>query len=162
MSKVVRTFAFGMATALLCVQPVAAQVPLSAKLSAHQTWTMSAPLNQQNPDCVETWSIFADGKMTIQSGAERVQKQWRVGEGDESQSLYLRRMSSTGGLDCLKNENAPFEEPQPEALEPLWVLAFNENDTLLLCNPLFVKTEYDGKLTRRYGDNCWGKLVPAD
>lgn len=162
MTKVVRTSALGMATALLCVQPVAAQVPLSQRLSAHQTWTMSAPLNQLNPDCVETWTIFADGKMAIQSGAERVQKQWRVGEGDESQSLYLRRMSSTGGLDCLKNENAPFEEPQPEALEPLWVLAFNANDTLLLCNPLYVKTEHDGKLTRRYGDNCWGKLVPAD
>ena len=153
--------ALGIIIASLCGQSVAAQDALSAKLVAQQKWAMSAPLNKPTPDCVETWTILTDGKMIIQSGAERVEKQWRVADEEGSQSLYLRRMSSTGGLDCLKYDNAPFDEPQPEDAEPLWLLAFNGNDELLLCNPLYVKTEHDGKESRMYGDNCWGRLAPA-
>ena len=154
--------ALSVAIASLCGQPATAQDTLSAKLVAQQKWTMSAPLNKAQPDCVETWTVRVDATMTIQSGAERVEKKWRVADDDGSQSLYLRRMSSTGGLDCLKYDNAPFDEPQPEDADPLWVLAFNGNDELLLCNPLYAKTKHDGKQSRMYGDNCWGRLVPAN
>ena len=153
--------ALGIVIASLCGQSVAAQDSLSDKLVAQQNWTMSAPLSKANPDCVESWTILTDGKMTIQSGAERVEKQWRMADEDDSESLYLRRMSSTGGLDCMNYDNAPFDTPQPESKEPLWLLAFNGNDELLLCNPLYIKDPKSKKQSPMYGDNCWGRLVPA-
>jgi hypothetical protein len=148
---------------MLCAQPLLAQGEidtLSQKLVTVSQWTMSAPLNKPAPDCVETWTIRADGSMTIKSGSERVEKHWRIAGAEGSLSLYLRRMSSTGGVDCLGDEYEPFDEPQPEAKDPLWVLAFKEGETLLLCNPQYV-TETNGKQTRFFGDNCWGKLEPT-
>ena len=152
----------GIAIASLCGQPIAAQESLSAKLVAQQSWTMSAPRGQSPPECVETWTFNADGQMTVTSGAEIVVKQWRVGDDQGQASLYTRRLYSTGGLDCVGAPNEASDQPEPDEGGPLWVLAFNSGDTVLLCNPKYVLFEKTEKQMPMMDDeNCWGELKPA-
>ena len=154
--------ALGITIASLCGQAFAAQDSLSAKLVAKQTWTMSAPLGQTTPECVETWTFNADGQMTVTSGAEIVVKQWRVGDDQGQASLYTRRLSSTGGLDCLGAPNEADDRPAPDEGGPLWVLAFTSGDTVLLCNPKYVLFEKTKEQMPMMDDeNCWGELKPA-
>jgi hypothetical protein len=162
MMELARRLGFGAVLAALCCQPVAAQNSLSDKLAVKQTWTMSAPRGQPQPDCVETWTFAADGQMTVKSGAETVVKTWRVSEVDGPVSLYTRRLSSTGGADCLGAPNDPSDVPAPEEGGALWVLAFNSGDALILCNPQYVVDKKTKKKTPMYGDDaCWGELQPA-
>ena len=157
-----RKFALGIAIASLCGQPVAAQDSLSDKLVAQQNWTMSAPRGQTPPDCVETWTFNAGGGLTVKSGAEIVTKQWRVGDDEGQVALYTRRISSTGGLDCLGTANAATDKPDAVEGGPLWLLAFNSGDDLILCNPQYVIDKKTKKKTAMYGDDaCWGALKPA-
>jgi hypothetical protein len=154
--------ALGIAIASLCGQSVAAQNALSAKLVAMQMWTMSAPRGQTPPECVETWTFNADGQMTINSGAEIVVKQWRLGDDQGQASLYTRRLSSMGGLDCVGAPNDASDQPEPHEGEPLWVLAFNSGDAVLLCNPKYVLVEKTKERMPLMDDeNCWGELKPA-
>ena len=154
--------ALGIALTSLCGQAVAAQDSISTKLVAQQIWTMSAPRGQMPPDCVETWTFNAEGGLNIKSGAEIVTKQWRVKDDDSQVSLYMRRISSTGGLDCLGTANAASDEPEADEGGPLWLLAFNSGDALILCNPQYVIDEKTKKQTPMYGDDaCWGELKPA-
>jgi hypothetical protein len=155
-------FGFAAFLVALCCQPAAAQSSLSEKLVAKQKWTMSAPRGQQPPDCVETWTFGANGQMIVQSGSETVTQQWRVDAEKGPVSLYLRRLSSTGGADCLNTENAAVTEPESDEGSPLWVLEFNSGDALYLCNPHYVTDKKTKKQTPLFGDEaCWGELKPT-
>jgi hypothetical protein len=154
------------ATALsLCVSPLLAESErstLSERLSITKKWIMSAPSGKSPPDCIETWLFEKDGMLTIESGAERMKKQWRLGHGSDSTSLYMRRLSSTGGLDCVGDAAERFDQPKPEEDQPLWLLEFNSGDDILLCDPQYVINSKTKKHTPMYNtDSCWGKLKPA-
>lgn len=152
------------AVAASSAQPVLAETPIDAlaqMLSAKQKWTMSAPRNQQKPDCVETWTFAADGTMTVESGDERVQQQWHLGEDISSRSLHLKSLSSTGGRDCLGTETSPYDQPKQEYHQPIWMLVAQEGDQILLCIPAFVSDKKRKLRIPMFGDNCWGKLEPA-
>ena len=154
--------ALGVMLSSLCGQPVAAQDVLSAKLVAKQIWTMSAPRGQTPPECVETWTFNAESQMTVTSGAEVVVMQWRVGDDQGQASLYTRRLNSTGGLDCVGGPNEASDQPEPDEGGPLWVLAFNSGDTVLLCSPKYVFVEKTKEQMPMMDDeNCWGELKPA-
>jgi hypothetical protein len=162
MTSSVGKIAFGISIASLCCQPVAAQDALAEKLASRQTWTMSAPRGQTPPECVETWTFNADGQMTVTSGAEIVLQQWRVGDDKGQASLYTRRLSSTGGLDCVGAPNEAADQPENDEGGPLWVLAFNSGDAVLLCNPKYVLVEKTKEQMPMMDDeNCWGELKPA-
>ena len=154
--------ALGMAIASLCGQAVAAQDSLSAKLVAKQKWTMSAPRGQTPPECVETWTFTPDSQLIVESGAEIVTKKWRVGDDDGQASLYLQRLFTTGGPDCQGFISEQSDEPEADEGGPLWLLAFNSGDDLILCNPQYVIDEKTKKQMPMYGDDaCWGELKPA-
>ena len=162
MNVLVRQFGVGISLAALCCQPLVAQDMIAEKLAARQTWTMSAPRGQIPPACVETWTFNADGQMTVKSGAEIVTKQWRVGDDQGQVSLYTRRLSSTGGLDCLGAPNEPADQTEPDEGGPLWLLAFNSGDSVLLCNPKYVLLEKTKEQMPMLDDeSCWGELKPA-
>ena len=162
LQSVVRRSGFAAFLVALCCQPVAAQGSLPEKLVAKQKWTMSAPRGQQPPDCVETWTFGPHGQMTVQSGAETVTQAWRVDEEKGPVSLYLRRLSSTGGADCLGTDRGTVSEPETDEGSPLWVLEFNSGDTMLLCNPQYVIDDKTKKQMPLYGDAaCWGELKPV-
>jgi hypothetical protein len=155
-------FGFAVVVFALCCQPATAQETLSEKFVARHKWTMSAPLGKPQPDCVETWSFGADGAMTVESGFESLTKSWRVGDDSGQAALFLRRMSSTGGADCLGMINDAFSDPDAREGSPLWLLSFNSGDTVLLCNPNYVVDKKSRKQTPLFDDQtCWGALVPS-
>jgi hypothetical protein len=148
---------------VLLAQPVLAEsqeIDVSDRLTSVGEWTMSAPNNKAQPDCVEIWTVRPDGSMTIKSNQERVEKRWRVGKSDGHLALFTTRVSSSGGLDCVGQDMAPFDDPDAKEDEPLWLLEFKSPQDFLLCNPAFVDDPGGGKPAGWFGDNCWGKLVP--
>lgn len=133
---------------------------INQKLSSTEQWKMSAPYGKPTPDCVETWIIRKDGTMTIQSGQERVQKKWRLGDDDGNASIFLQSLSSTGGRDCLGTEAKPYDTPKQEDDTPICLLSFRGGEAILLCQPQFVETEQSKEPSAFFGDNCWGLLEP--
>lgn len=155
-----------LAAACLIATPAGAQNALvdlaaqhTATLIAGGEWTFTAPRGAPKgaPVCTESWTFRADGSMTVVSGAQTVEKTWRVVNDQGFERLFTTGLSSTDGIDCMGDRANPADYPEKEGGGAA-LLFFNGGKRGYLCNPVLMEAE-DGTKMPMYGDeDCWGDL----
>jgi hypothetical protein len=156
------------ATALVCAPtaPVLAQPAdrtpeaMATHLAMVGSWRFETRDRdkQGKPFCTEIWRFNADGSALIESGAERVTKQWRTAENDGERWLYTTSLATNGARDCTGGTSDPSSFPREETG---FVLMFFNSGVALTCEPPAMMEGPDGKPAKFVSnESCWGSLTP--
>ena len=106
----------------------------------------------RRPVCTEFWSFAADGAMHVRSGAERVEKSWRLEEDRDGHWLVMQPLSGNSQPDCMGNiaqEYAPTEART-------YYLVHNDGSIQMCADP--VRTADGSTLLR----SCYASLIRAE
>ena len=82
------------------------------------------------PICTETWTFGEDGRMAVESGAERVQKRYRIEEDRDGMWIVAETLATNGQPDCMGNVTPTVTPGEYRTL----ILRLN-NGTVLTCPP---------------------------
>jgi len=104
------------------------------------------------PVCSELWEFKPDGRMLIESGAERAEHAYRIETDRDGVWLIRRAVRSNGAPDCM-GHRIPSPTPQEHRtyLVPM-------NDGRVATCPAPTRTS-DGA---PFVSGCYGFMVPAD
>ncbi len=137
---------------------------LAVRLVEVGSWRFSTRATDRKgkPICSEVWRFTADGSAVVESGAEKLVKQWRTvrGEGG-NHMLFWQSRSSNGQPDCTGSASDPADFPR---LETGFVVLFFNNGNAFTCAAPPVATNSDNTLSgaRVLADqDCWGSLSPV-
>ena len=104
------------------------------------------------PVCSELWEFRPDGRMLIESGAERVTKTYRIERDRDGLWIVGSILETNGAPDCTGAAN-----PTPSRDEQrTYVLPMNGGEVMICRAP----TRTSGGAP--FVSGCYGQIVPAD
>ncbi|MBU1324142.1 MAG: hypothetical protein KJ676_02775 [Alphaproteobacteria bacterium] len=116
-------------------------------------WIFTTEARQNNrPICTETWDFGSDGRMEVSSGAERVQKTWRLERDLDGLWLVMTTLSTNHAPDCMGNVTAEI----PKGEDRTYLVPLNSG-RVLTCPPPG-RTPNGAPVV----SGCYGGLFPAD
>jgi len=116
-------------------------------------WIFTTEARQNSrPVCTETWDFGPEGRMEVSSGAERVQKAYRVERDEAGLWLIMTTLSTNHRPDCMGNVTTRV----PEGEDRTYLVPLNSG-RVLTCPP--PGRAPDGAPVV---SGCYGGLFPAD
>ena len=115
-------------------------------------WIFTTEARQNNrPVCTETWDFGPNGRMEVSSGAERVQKTWRLEKDADGLWLVMTTLATNHAPDCMGNVTAKV----PEGEDRTYLVPLNSG-RVLTCPP-------PGRAPNGAPvvSGCYGGLFPA-
>lgn len=148
-----KTFIAGLALLSVPIVPAATaqQEPAPAireGLYLFSTFAQSGP----HPVCSESWEFFADGRMLVSSGQERVEKSWKLENDRDGNWIVARIVSGNHAPDCMGNVTATY----PSEEQRIYFVEFN-GGFIQLCPPPGRTESGDPVIA-----NCYARLVRAE
>ncbi len=142
-----------LAAALILSLTSAAASARAADPVMEGAWIFTTEARQNNrPVCTETWDFGADGRMEVSSGAERVQKTWRLEQDADGLWLVMTTLSTNHAPDCMGNVTTVI----PRGERRTYLVPLN-GGRVLTCPP-------PGRAPNGAPvmSGCYGGLFPAD
>ena len=97
-------------TVLLALCLPLAALAQSSGFNPGGRWSFrTVALEKGRPVCSETWTFGADGTMSVESGAERVQKRYRIEEDRDGTWIVTETLSTNHQPDCMGNVTTAIE-----------------------------------------------------
>lgn len=88
--------------ALLALALPVSALAQGSEFAPKGAWLFRTEANQNGrPVCTETWTFGEDGKMSVDSGAERVEKRYRIEEDRDGTWIVSETLSTNHQLDCM-------------------------------------------------------------
>lgn len=104
------------------------------------------------PVCTETWTFGEDGRMSVDSGAERVEKRYRIEEDRDGTWIVSETLSTNHQPDCMGQVTTA----TPPGEHRTHILRLN-NGTVLTC-PAPAHTPEGAPII----SGCYGRITPMD
>lgn len=104
------------------------------------------------PVCSETWTFGEDGTMSVASGAERVEKRYRIEEDRDGTWIVFETLSTNHRPDCMGYVTAAIEPGEYRR----FIFQLNEG-TVLTCPPPQHTAEGMPIISQ-----CHGRITPVD
>lgn len=104
------------------------------------------------PVCTETWTFGTDGRMTVNSGAERVEKRYRIETDRDGTWIVAETLSTNSQPDCMGNVTPTVTPGEYRT----YILRLN-NGTVLTCPP---PGHTDDGIP--IVGSCYGRITPMD
>lgn len=105
-----------------------------------------------HPVCSESWEFFADGRMLVSSGQERVEKSWKLEQDRDGTWIVARIVSGNHATDCMGNVTGTY----PTEEQRIYFVESN-GGFIQLCPPPG-RTESG----EPYIADCYARLVRAE
>ena len=140
-------------TALLLLALPATVLAQDAGFQPDGDWLFRTDARQDGrPVCTETWTFGEGGQMTVHSGQEVVEKQYRIETDRDGTWIVTKTLSSNGKPDCMGDVSVP----APPVERRTYVVPMN-GGVVLTC-PAPTRTP-DGT---PYISGCYGRITPMD
>ncbi|MES2834437.1 MAG: hypothetical protein V4707_07015 [Pseudomonadota bacterium] len=140
-------------SALLALALPAAALAQDAAFDPKGAWLFRTDEVQNGrPVCTETWTFGEDGRMSVESGAERVEKRYRIEEDRDGTWIVSEALSTNHQPDCMGYVTAAIEPGENRTL----ILRFN-NGTVLTCPPPGHTADGIPII-----GSCYGRIIPMD
>jgi len=104
------------------------------------------------PVCTEVWTFGADGQLAIESGAERVQKRFRIENDRDGTWIVSETLSTNHQPDCIGAIAVEIDRGERRS----FVVPLN-NGTVLTCPPPGHTADGIPII-----GSCYGRIIPMD